>query len=60
MLVNKRCLVSDLEEVRIGDHLQDDFGNDGLVTKVMITRYVKETHYYFSLGREKQTIFIIR
>ncbi|TCD00579.1 hypothetical protein EZ449_20700 [Pedobacter frigidisoli] len=60
MIINKRCSNNDLDGVRIGDHLQDDFGNIGLATKVMITRYIKETHYYFSLGKERQTIFIIK
>ena len=47
-----------LENIKVGDFVADEFGKSGKVNNIEKIDYRGESHYYFNLGKSG-TIFII-
>lgn len=47
-----------LENIKVGDFVADEYGKSGKVNTIEKIAYARESHYYFNLGKSG-TIFII-
>ncbi|WP_316799472.1 hypothetical protein [Pedobacter frigidisoli] len=47
-----------LENIKVGDFVADEYGKSGKVNNIEKIDYRRESHYYFNLGKSG-TIFII-
>lgn len=60
MLVNKMTRVFDLEDIKLGDKIEDGMGIKGQVLRITIDRYLGATHYYFTLHKGAGTLLVIK
>ncbi|MCX2430510.1 MULTISPECIES: hypothetical protein [unclassified Pedobacter] len=57
----KRASVSrhQLEKIKVGDFVADEFGKSGKVCEIEKIHYSYELHYYFHLGKSGTILVII-
>jgi len=56
----KRCIAnrSQLERIKVGDLIADEFGKYGKVNNIEKVQYQRELHYYFYLDKSGTIFFI--
>ncbi len=48
-----------LEKIKVGDFVEDEFGKSGRVSDIEKVQYSKESHYYFYLGKAGTILVIL-
>ncbi|WP_029284206.1 hypothetical protein [Pedobacter sp. R20-19] len=48
-----------LEKIKVGDFVEDEFGKSGKVSEIEKICYSKELHYYFYLGKSGTILVIV-
>ncbi|UKT63601.1 hypothetical protein [Pedobacter mucosus] len=58
--VSQLTSVMKLDQIKVGDFIEDDLGKFGKVIEVEVISYFAEKHYYFRLAEKQGTILIIK
>jgi hypothetical protein len=59
MKIVKNMRFEVLDSIKLGDHLEDRFGNAGKVIGIDKVYFKKEVHFYFKIKQTKKTILCI-
>lgn len=52
--------ITQLNELNIGDSIEDESGMCGIIDKIEVVRYQKATHFYFRLSNGIGSILILK
>ncbi|UKT65702.1 hypothetical protein [Pedobacter mucosus] len=48
-----------LNKIKVGDFISDEFGKSGMVMDIEVVNYYRETQFYFSLDKAGTILFIV-
>lgn len=60
LLVSRSNSITQLNGLNVGDSVEDESGRCGIIDKIEVVRYQRETHFYFRLKKNKGSILILK
>lgn len=60
MIIKRIFSISELDQISVGDAVEDEFGKRGHVERIDILKRFRLTSYYFMLAGTEGTILILK
>lgn len=60
LLVSRSNSITQLNDLNIGDSVEDESGMCGIIEKIEVVKYQKATHFYFRLAKGIGSILILK
>ncbi|PWS30175.1 hypothetical protein [Pedobacter paludis] len=59
MIIKHTSSIKDLESIKVGDKVKDEYGKEGYVEEIEVLKHRNSNQYYFKL-KNSGTILIIK
>ncbi|PWS29470.1 hypothetical protein DHW03_06560 [Pedobacter yonginense] len=59
MIIKHSSSIKELESIKIGDKVKDEYGKEGFVEEIEILKYRESNQYYFKL-KNRGTILVLK